>query len=162
MNPVPDLIEDMQFSEDWADDDFGMDEDDDMLLLSAAESVETAVKGKLIQATKEDVTRHQVARVVPITVNQGATNRKTPKKEIQTSIDSFLKPKKARMETFQPDFELEDDLELFNDVPEMPPEPAVISADPFVYLSEVKKKTKENPDKRIHVTVKVFDFDFVI
>ena len=116
----------------------------------------------MIQAASADVRQHQVARVVPITVNPVSTNRKTPKKEIQTSINSFLKPKKARMETFQPDFELEDDLELFNDVPEMPPEPAVVSADPFVYLSEAKKKTKENPDKRIHVTVKVFDFNSVV
>ena len=147
------LDEDMMMEE-WDDDDFNMEEDD-MLLLSAAESAETAVQGRRVEA---DSRPQPVARVVPTSKKPSPpTNRKSPKNVIQTSIDTFMKPKKARVEVIEPDFDLEDDLELFDEV-HMPADPVQIAAEPFVYLSEVKKKSKECPEKRFYVTIKVTQF----
>ena len=92
-----------------------------------------------------------VARISPLTIEPCTV---TPKQTIQTSIHSFLKPKRPRMDI--PDFDLEDDLEIFDQV-ELPTEveAKLIPSEPFLYLSELKKEMKMNPDRRYVVTIRV-------
>lgn len=92
-----------------------------------------------------------VARISPLTIEPCTV---TPKKTIQTSIHSFLKPKRPRMDI--PDFDLEDDLEIFDQV-ELPTEveAKLIPSEPFVYLSELKKEMKKNSDRRYVATIRV-------
>ena len=97
-----------------------------------------------------------VARISPLTIEPIPPGSKTPKKVIQTSIHSFMKPKKPRLELDVPDFDLEDDLEIFEQI-ELPPEveAKLISSEPFIYLSVIKKEVEKNPSRRYVATIKV-------
>ena len=73
-----------------------------------------------------------------------------------------MQNKKPRLELDVPDFDLDDDLEIFDelDVP-METEPQLVSSEPFLYLSFIKQETKRFPDRRFFVTIKVSYFFYI-
>lgn len=168
--PEPDLDD-----VDWDDDDFPMDDDDDMLLLSAVENIDPPDPQPIRSApgppsrglenrTQPPPSKPQpVARISPMSVQRPGTKETGAKKTtIQTSIDSFMQNKKPRLELDVPDFDLDDDLEIFDelDVP-METEPQLVSSEPFLYLSFIKQEIKRFPDRRFFVTIKVSYFFYI-
>jgi len=117
-----------------------------------------------------DYTKHQpVARVHPLTVEKST---KTPKKTIQTSIASFLRPKEKKTTTSRdvpvisrdldqnkaldmPDFDLDVDFDKLDEL-ELPEEPKVVdvSPEPFIYLSQINQQVQLYPGRRFCVTIK--------
>ena len=162
---------------DWGDDgDFDMDDADDNLLLSVVtENLQVLPQtnrpgvGKPRHQSSEH--EHQNFHARQPTGTQSFNNKgngmpavtlnstgdvqahKRLKPNTLTPTNSYLQPPSEEIDA--PDVDLDDDLELFEQV-EMPAEePKLVSSEPFVYLSLVKQKVEENPEKRFYAIVKV-------